>query len=218
MTPAIGDPDLGQRLATWLDDLGLGAHLSEAGLPTYARDDEGRAHWTDPVTGVPLTPEKLTQIDWLLRSQGDDPDHAVPLSLLQIARQARVRVQLMAGRWFTYETLAAVRGASVDATRFAVHKDARDRRLLIVAEEERTLVPAFQLNDEGAIRPDLEQVIAPLLAAGMDPWRAWAWLTTPAALLGGQVPERAVTDPDEAELVVRAAVHLAARVVSGNKG
>ena len=54
-------------------------------------------------------------------------------------------------------------------------------------------------------------VLEPLLAAGTDPWRVWAWLTQPAALLGGAVPERAVTDPQEAELVRRAALSLARR-------
>ncbi len=221
MTPATGDPsaeDLGERLAARLDDLSLGPHLHEAGLPTYERDrDNGRAVWTDPVTGEPLTIEQLEQLDGLLRSQGDDPDHAVPLPLLQIARQARMRAELLAQPWFTYESLAAARDATVEATRFAVHKGARDRRLLVVSEGERTLVPAFQLTEDGAVRDDLERVVTPLLAAEMDPWRAWAWLTKPAALLGGAVPAQAVRDPEELEVVVRAAVHLAARVVISGK-
>ena len=206
-----------QELAQWLDGLGLGAHLAEAGLPTYERDGAAKAVWTDPKTGEVLTDAQLAQLDALLRSQGDDPQHAVPLPLLQIARQARVRVELLGTPWFTYETLAEVRGASIDATRFAVHRDARDRRLLVVTEGDRTLVPAFQLTADGALRPDLEQALAPLLAAGMDAWKAWAWLTRPAALLGGAVPAEAVRDPEEAEVVVRAAVHLAARVVIGGQ-
>ena len=211
------DDDLGQAIADRLDALGLGAHLSEAGLPTYERDDEGRARWTDPVTGGELSDEQLAQLDRLLRSQGDEPEHGVPLPLLQIARQARVRVELLETPCLTYETLAERRGASLEATRFAVHKEAAERHLLIVSEGGRTLVPAFQLTDAGVLRPELEQALAPLLAAGMDVWKAWAWLTRPAALLGGAVPQEAVRDPEEHEVVVRAAVHLAARVVIGGR-
>ena len=46
----------------------------------------------------------------------------------------------------------------------------------------------------------------------MDPWRAWAWLTEPAALLGGLVPEQAAADPDDADLARHAAVRLAEKV------
>ncbi|MAS54796.1 MAG: hypothetical protein OSB43_20305 [Nocardioides sp.] len=209
---------LGEQLATWLEALGLGAHLGEAGLPTYERDGDGRARWSDPVTAEPLSTEQLQQLDAVLRSQGDDPDHAVPLPLLQLKRAARVRADLLDDEWLTYATLAERRGTSLEATRFTVHKDAADRRLLVLREGADTVVPAFQLTDDGAIRPELEPLLAPLLAAGMDPWRAWAWLARPAALLGGQVPEQAVRDPEESEIVVRAAIHLAARVVIGGAG
>lgn len=206
---------LGQQLADRLEALGLATHLAEAGLPTYQRDHAGVASWTDPGTGEPLSLGQLEQLDALLRSQGDEPEHGVPLPLLQLARTARVREELLAEPWFDYAGLAAVRGTSVEATRFAVHKEAGDRRLLVVSEQGRTVVPAFQLSHEGWLRPELERTVTPLLAAGMDPWRAWAWLTRPAALLGGQVPQEAVRDPEEAEVVVRAAVHLAARVIIG---
>ena len=50
-----------------------------------------------------------------------------------------------------------------------------------------------------------------LLASGTDPWRTWAWLTTPAALLGGAVPHEAARDPEELPLVQHAALRLAER-------
>lgn len=212
------EPDagsIGQAIADRLDELGLGDHLGAAGLPTYERDADGRAEWTDPVTGGRLSADQLRQLDAMLRSQGDEPEHAVPLPLLQIARQARVRAELLAGEWLTYEGLAERRGVSVEATRFAVHKSAEERRLLVLTDGAQAVVPAFQLDEDGAVRADLERVLAPLLAAELDPWKAWAWLTRPAALLGGAVPAEAVLDPEEAEIVVRAAVHLAARVVIG---
>ena len=203
-----------QRLADWLEGLGLVDALGPAGLPTYERDGVGRATWTDPRTGAVLDDDQLADLDRLLHQEGSEPRHAVPVPLVQIARDARLRHELLAGSWFTYETLAELRGASVDATRFAVHKAAAEHRLLVLAPEGRTTVPAFQLDPGGAARAELEPVLGPLLAAGMDPWRVWAWLTHPAALLGGSVPEVAVREADEAPLVAHAAVRLAERVVA----
>lgn len=206
--------ELGERLATWLEGLGLVPHLSAAGLPTLERDDQGRALWSDPGTGAPLSLDQLEQLDELLHQEGSDPQHAVPVPLLLIARQARLREALLASDWFTYETLAELRGASLESTRFAVHKAGGAHRLLVVAADERVLVPAFQLTALGEPRPDLAPVLGSLLAARMDPWRAWAWLTQPAALLGGLVPERAAADRETAGLVVHAAVRLAERVAA----
>jgi hypothetical protein len=206
--------DLGERLSAWIEGLGLASHLAEAGLPTFERDAQGRPVWTDPGTGEALTAAQLESLDALLHSEGEDPRHAVPVSLLLVARQARLRSELLAGAWFTYETLAELRGVSVDATRFAIHKAAATNRLLIVTADQRVLVPAFQLTAEGELRPDLAPVLEPLLAARMDPWRAWAWLTQPALLLGGLVPERAAADTATAGVVLHAAVRLAERVAA----
>ncbi|WP_435746161.1 hypothetical protein [Nocardioides sp. SYSU DS0663] len=210
MTPA--DDELAERLATTIERLGLVGHLAEAGLPTLARDEEGRARWSDPATGRPLDAEQLADLDRLLRTEGTEPEHAVPVALLVLARQARLREELLATPWYDYEALADVRGTSVNATRFAVHKAASEHRLLVVPADEARIVPAFQLDEDGGLRPELAGVLAPLLRAGMDPWRAWAWLTQPVALLGGLVPERAVLD--DAALVRHAAERLAGQISS----
>ena len=102
------------------------------------------------------------------------------------------------------------RGASVEATRFAVTRAVNEHRLLAVPTELALLVPAFQLDDAGEPRADLAPLIEPLLAAGTDPWRVWGWLTQPAALLGGQVPAEAAADPETAEVAAHAARRLAA--------
>lgn len=206
--------ELGERLATWLEELGLASSLEAAGLPTFARDERGRAAWTDPATGLPIASVQLEDLERLLRRDGSEPEHAVPVALLQLARQARLREELLASPWFSYETLAELRGTSVDATRFAVHKAGGEHRLLVVAADGRTVVPGFQLTTHGDLRPELAPVLEPLLAARMDPWKAWAWLTQPAGLLGGQVPEQAVADPETADLVRHAAVRLAERVAA----
>lgn len=211
--PTNPDPgaDLGERLASWLEDLDLVDALAGAGLPTMRRDCHGRAVWSDPGTGEPLTPEQLEQLDAVLHSDGTEPEHAVPVQLLQIARRARLREELVATECLDYEALAGRRGTSVDAARFAVHKAAGEHRLLVVTPQEQALVPAFQLTDDGRVRPELEPVLVTLLSAGMDPWQVWIWLTQPAGLLSGGVPQEVAADSDEADLVLVAARRLADR-------
>lgn len=209
---ASGAQELGERLATWLEGLGLAAYLELAHLPRLERDAQGRAVWTDPGTGAQLSTDQLQQLDRLLHHEGTEPRHAVPVPLVQVARQARLREQLLHTVWFTYESLGRVRGTSVEATRFAVHQAGGTHRLLVVPDGDRVLVPGFQLTDTGEVRPDLVPVLEPLLAARMDPWRAWVWLTRPAGLLSGLIPERAAADPETADLVLYAAIRLAERV------
>src|SRR3546814_346143 len=114
--------DLAERLAAWLEDLGLESHLAEAGLPSFTRDVSGLVQWVDPHTGDPLTAEQLDQLDAVLHSDGSEREYAVPLALVQLARQARVRKALLASPVYSYSSLADLRGESVNTTRFAVHK------------------------------------------------------------------------------------------------
>lgn len=200
------------RLADWLDGLGLLEALADAGLPRMRRGSDGRAHWSDRATGEPLLEQQVADLEATLRGQGDEPEHAVPVALVLLARRARVRRELLESPHHDYASLAALRGASVNATRFAVHKAALDHTLLLVTAGDRTVVPAFQLDAAGELRAELAPVVGSLLSAGMDPWNAWSWLTQPAGLLGGEVPERLVADPDEAAVVAHAAQRLAERV------
>lgn len=213
--------DIGGPLALWLEELGLVDQLAEAGLPTFERDLAGVPRWRDPATGLAMSAEQLAELDRMLRAEGDDPAHAVPLPLVQLRRQAQVRATLLASERHTYATLAALRGATDNATRFAVHKAAERRALLVVQYDGTTVVPAFQLDAAGELRSELGAVLEPLLAAcqsgGMDPWQVWAWLTQPAGLLGGAVPEAAARDAEELPIVRHAAVRLAERA-SANAG
>lgn len=213
--PAPDDDRAGgraERLATWLEGLGLAEQLGEAGLPTYERDADGAARWTDPGTGEPLSDDQLVELDGLLHQQGDDPGHAIAVALVQLRRRAEVREQLLADGWHSYASLGELRGTTEDATRFAVHKAANRGALLVVPHRSSSIVPAFQLTVDGELRPDLGPVLEPLLTARMDPWSAWAWLTRPVALLSGAVPEVASRDPQEALIVRHAALRLAERV------
>lgn len=199
-----------EQLAAWLEGLGLAEQLAAAGLPTYERDADGSVHWRDAATGDRLDADRLAELDAALRSVGDDPTHAVPVELVRLRREARVRAALLDAGWLDYAGVAERRGVSLNAARFAVHKAAERRTLLVVQHEGAVLVPTFQLDDAGEVREELLAVLEPLLAA-VDPWRVWIWLTTPAALLGGAVPHQAARDPEELPVVQRAAVALAER-------
>lgn len=207
---------LASRLADWIDELGLTAHLADAGLPSFARDEAGVPTWSE-ADGEPLSDERLAQLDVSLRDHGDDPAHGVPVALVLLARKARLRAELLTTPAWTYDHLAQIRHTSVNATRFWVHKQAQAHGLLTVSQGEHLLVPAFQLTASGDVRPELLPVLEPLLAAGTDPWDAWIWLTQPAGLLGGDVPERLAADPEEAALVAHAATRLAQRVTASPK-
>lgn len=204
-------PDVGVQLAEWLEHLGLADQLAVAGLPTYDRGPDG-VTWRDPATGEQLPADRLVELDALLRSVGDDPDHAVPVELVRLLRESRARAALLADGWLDYAAVGRLRGVSENAARFALHKAAERRAVLLVQNEGgATLVPAFQLDPGGQVRDELLTVLEPLLAAPVDPWRVWIWLTSPAALLGGAVPHEAARDPEELPLVQRAAVALAER-------
>ncbi|WP_182378724.1 hypothetical protein [Nocardioides sp. WS12] len=208
---ASGTTEVGTQLAGWLEELDLAEHLSEAGLPTFERDADGNAQWRDPATGLPMNDEQIQALDQMLHQDGDDPAHAVPLALVQLRRQAQVRTTLLATTSHSYASLAEVRGTSENATRFAVHKAAERKALLVVSHDGGTLIPAFQLDDSGEVRAELGPVLEPLLASTMDAWQVWAWLTQPAGLLGGAVPHEAARDGEETAIVQHAAVRLAER-------
>jgi hypothetical protein len=209
--PDVGSADLAERLAAWLEDLDLAGQLGAAGLPTFDRGADGRARWRDPATGGSLDADRLEELDRLLRSEGEEPRHAVPIELVRLRREGRVRAALLDGGWLDYAGVAQLRGVSENAARFALHKAAERHGVLLVQHGDRTLVPAFQLDDDGQVRSELAPVLEPLLASGADPWRTWAWLTTPAGLLGGAVPHESARDPEELPVVQHAAVRLAER-------
>jgi hypothetical protein len=77
-----------------------------------------------------------------------------------------------------------------------------------VATDDRSIVvPAFQVTVTGDPRPELVPLLEAIFASGLDGWTCWAWLTNPANVLAGAVPEQpAATDPAGARA---AAIRLA---------
>ena len=142
--------DRGERLAAWLEELGLAGQLEAAGLPTYVRRADGSVTWTEPGSDAPVSCERLEQLDALLHAEGDDPSHAVPVGLVALRRQARVRAALLDGGWLSYAGVGERRGVSENAARFAVHRaHERDeivhRPIQLGRRELRVLIPPLEL-------------------------------------------------------------------------
>jgi hypothetical protein len=128
----------------------------------------------------------------------------------QERRLAAHRTDLLATGWLTLTELAARRGEEdVSAVGAAAAAELLDQALIVVPAPDRSLVvPAFQLTAAGHPRPELRPLLKKLLAARIDGWAAWTWLTSPSNLLAGDVPERvAASAPDRA---MRAAADFAA--------
>ncbi len=133
-----------------------------------------------------------------------------PAPVEQARRLANLKQELLATPVYSYATLAQVRGdTKVSATRTWVSRMRSRHNLFTVNEGGQTLIPAFQLTDDGRPVEELVGLLDLLLAAGVDGWTLWVWLTSTTPLLSGQVPlEVAMEDPERAR---QAASRFAAR-------
>jgi hypothetical protein len=142
-------------------------------------------------------------IKTLMAAMNIDPVPTATLS--QSNRLAKQRNALLVTGAHTYDSLAQLRGAAtVASVRTAVSRQ-RDRgEVFTVLWEGRTLLPAFQFDDEGRPRPELKPLITELKSADLGEWAMWTWLTEPSAYLSGDVPEQvAGHSPDRALNAVR---------------
>lgn len=123
-----------------------------------------------------------------------------PASVAQVQRLAAHRESLLTTELFTHQTLQQLRGdRQVSSTRTWVTRRRQGRELFTVAHGGQTVVPAFQLAEDGAPRPELRPLIAALTDAGVDGWELWTWLTSQSSLLSGGVPhEVARAQPERA--------------------
>ena len=122
----------------------------------------------------------------------------------QAIRTADARVRLIEGEGATtYKTLAELRGTRESGARSWVNRLRRDNLLFTVEVKGKTLIPSVQLSADGQLNELVsEQLVKPLLAAGMEPWSLWSWLTSPTGLLSGEIPADAIAT--DQERVVRA--------------
>jgi hypothetical protein len=133
-----------------------------------------------------------------------------PATLAQAQRLATHRDALLATPVLTHELLRRLRGdKSESSTRTWLSRRRDARQLFTVTHNGKTLIPAFQLDDLGEPRAELQPILSTLIDAGVQGWPLWTWLTTATSFLSGAVPEQlARTAPRR---VLRAAKRFAAR-------
>lgn len=101
--------------------------------------------------------------------------------------------------------LEALRSRRGDSKIAATEAWARSQgsAVLVVAHAGAFVYPAFQFTGAGDLRPELSPHLGILQEAGLSPWMAWAWLTEPATLLSGDIPEQImVSNPRRAAIAV----------------
>lgn len=114
-----------------------------------------------------------------------------PATLAQAQRLATHRDALLATPVFTHETLRALRGdAKTSSTRTWLTRRRDHHEVFTVTHNGRTLIPAFQLDEQGQPRPELQPILEVLAGTGITGWSLWTWLTSPTALLSGEAPEQ----------------------------
>jgi hypothetical protein len=127
----------------------------------------------------------------------------------QAQRLAGHRDALLATPLYTYGSLCELRGdARESSTRTWLSRRKAENKMFTVTHNGRTLIPAFQLDERGDPRPELQPLLAALQGGAVQGWTLWTWLTSPTSLLSGAVPEQlARTEPTRA---LRAAERFAA--------
>ena len=132
-----------------------------------------------------------------------------PATLAQAQHLATHRDALLATPVHTHASLRELRGdARESSTRTWLSRRREAADLFTITHNGRTLIPAFQLDDAGEPRTELQPILNALLSAGVQGWPLWTWLTSPAGMLSGEIPEQlARTAPHR---VLRAANRFAA--------
>jgi len=141
------------------------------------------------VRGVQADHLAGTKDDLLAALMHNEVPLTPPASLRQAHRLATRRNALLTTPAFTFETLAELRGEKPGATRTWFSRRRTEHRVFSVPHRGRTVIPAFQLTEDGDLRDDLADVLRPLLAAELDGWAVWSWMTQPTSFLSGGVPE-----------------------------
>jgi hypothetical protein len=123
-----------------------------------------------------------------------------PATLTQAKRLAAHRDALLATPVFTHETLSELRGnARPSSTRTWLTRRRDEHALFTVNVKGTTVIPAFQLDESGEPRPELQPIVSVLQEGGIEGWSLWTWLTKPTSFLSGAIPEEvARTHPERA--------------------
>ncbi|CAN5631873.1 hypothetical protein BH10ACT9_BH10ACT9_49910 [soil metagenome] len=182
-------------------------HLEIRGVTR--RDVEEALELIDRVRVLQADHVKATRADLTRTLMARNVSLTPPATLAQAQRLATHRDGLLATPVFTHDTLRALRGDTrTSSTRTWLTRRRDNHELFTITYNGRTLIPAFQLDDEGQPRPELQPVLEALADAGITGWPLWTWLTNPTALLSGEIPEQLA--PRAPVRVLRAAQRFAA--------
>jgi hypothetical protein len=123
-----------------------------------------------------------------------------PATLIQAQRLAALRDALLATPVFTHETLSELRGnARPSSTRTWLTRRRDEHALFSVNVKGTTVIPAFQFDESGEPRRELQPIVSVLHEGGIEGWSLWTWLTKPTSFLSGGIPEEvARTNPERA--------------------
>jgi hypothetical protein len=184
-----------------------GGHLEVRGVSR--RDIEAALDLQHKVRVLQADHASATRADLTRALMAHHVSLTPPATLAQAQRLATHRDALLATPVFTHDTLGALRGdTKASSTRAWVARRRDNHELFTVIHNGRTVIPAFQLDDHGEPRSELQPILAALAAADVTGWPLWTWLTNRTALLSGEIPERlARRAPDR---VLRAAHRFAA--------
>lgn len=142
-----------------------------------------------------------------MMASGVDPVPAATVA--QARRLARQREKLLASGAYTTEALRELRGdASASSTRTWLARRRAAAELFTVSQNNMTLMPAFQLSEDGTPLPPVAAVLAALAPAGLEPWATWTWFASTSPWLDGAEPLQLLDS--EPERVIRAASRFAA--------
>jgi hypothetical protein len=197
----IGPTSIEAKIAAKIAATDFAGDFARADITTVALDDAGRIveHRPDGSTFA-LTPRPPA--DMPVCDPGKDGS-SVDLADERRRRNDAVHVQLLQSGTVGLRSLSGLRGDLVLAVTIAwVQEQAHS--LLSVRHAGEMRYPTFQLTSDGQLRPELARHLRTLRHAGLGAWQTWAWMTTPTALLSGDVPvDVVVTNPGRVDLAVK---------------
>lgn len=113
-----------------------------------------------------------------------------------VQRAAEHRRALVQTDTYSYDDLAAIRGAKPSTIRSRAHRS--QDKILSVTVGGQKLLPAFQFNNWGELERPVAEINQILKTdETMDDWAAWAWWYSATSFLSGESPIDVIGDDPE---------------------
>lgn len=142
-------------------------------------------------TGEELGRARQRLVDMLM-VDSDLLDPVPTATMAQARRRAAHRGRLLASGALSVAALAEARETTEPAITTWLSRQRKDHRLVTVKDPDgRVWAPVVLLATGGGPPEPWEgsdQVLGPLVEAGLDGWAVWTWITTPSPWLDGQIP------------------------------